>query len=95
MAGNGQVIVARSEVGARIRVSSPIRRPILSTQARSTRKAGRVALLAESSLMVSRLNPRQRSKHAWLSWTPKLGKQSGVYTSWIRSGSQRRVPMKA
>lgn len=62
MVGGGQVMDAL-ETDAKIRAFFPMLRPIASMQAPNTRRAGRVALLAESSSMVSRSSPHRRSKH--------------------------------
>jgi hypothetical protein len=62
MAGSGPVMGA-SEVDAKIRAFFQMLPLMASVQAPNTRRAGRVALLAESLSMVSKSSPLRRSKH--------------------------------
>jgi hypothetical protein len=61
MVGSG--LMGAFEADAKIRAFFPMLPLTASVQASNTRRAGRVALLAESLSMVSRSNPRRRSKH--------------------------------
>jgi hypothetical protein len=62
MVGSGQVMDAL-ETDAKIRAFFPMLRLIASIQAPNTRRAGRVALLAELSSMVSGSSHHRRSKY--------------------------------